>query len=129
MVSVGEHDSTLKKSRLAFAFKIGNLSKKICDIGLGRKGIADPSYLRTHPVNLQGETTCSREFDWSTTLPESSLQPPSAQGATLGLHRSIEAQLERRDFLDKMVRKLLVNNHHKEPVNGQRKEFVSLSKS
>jgi len=72
MVSAGRHDSTLKKLRLASAFKIGNLSKKsVTEVSIVKIEVILVTLGSTQSIS-RGEMTCSRKSNWSIAPPGSS---------------------------------------------------------
>ena len=72
MVSVGEHDSTLKKSQLTSAFRTRNLSKKSATkVSVVKVKLILVTLGSTQSI-YSGETTCLRESNRSTAPPGSS---------------------------------------------------------
>jgi len=75
MMSVAEHDSTLKKSRLAFAIRIENLSKNSAiEVSIVKVEVILVTLRSTQSI-FGGETTCLRE-------PDRSIAPPGLSPLT-----------------------------------------------
>jgi len=82
MVSVAEHGSTLKKSRLASAFRIRNFSKNSSTkVSFVKMKLILVTLGSAQSIS-SGETTCSREPDRSTTSPGLSSLTTSTRGNT-----------------------------------------------
>jgi len=80
MVSVDKHGSTLKKSRLASAFKIGTLSKKFAtEVSVVKAKVILVTLGSTQSIS-GGEMTCSRESDRPTAPSGSSPLATSSTG-------------------------------------------------